>query len=142
MWDIVELGVGLMHNLGGMDGYNPHMLPKLRSEAIMAAAKFAPCTLKLCSYFPGYRCSGPETTVGAHLPVAGKGMSTKVTDLAVAFACGRCHDILDGRDLERYNHLTDRYPSVLPTRCLHAVVETWTMLAMEDVLTIANGEWI
>lgn len=122
--------------------YNPHMLPKLRSEDIMRAASGAPCTLRICSFFPGHKCSGPETTVGAHLPVFGKGVSTKVTDLAVAFACGRCHDILDGRDAERYNYLVDKYPGAMMERCLHGLVETWTLLAMAELIIVPDARWI
>lgn len=127
-------------SLSYRNGFNPHMLPKVRSEAIMDMAEGAPCTLRLCSFFTPYRCSSEATTVGAHMPVFGKGVSTKVTDLAVVFACGRCHDIQSGVDLERYNWLTEKYPSVLPTRIMHAMAETWTFLVLQGVIVIPDAE--
>ena len=48
-------------------------------------------------------CGHRETVVGAHLPSFGRGVSTKVSDLAVAALCGRCHDLLDGRDKRGVN---------------------------------------
>jgi len=124
------------------NGYPPHMLPKVRSNAIMAMANGAPCTLRLCSYFAPYQCSDETTTVGCHMPVAGKGISSKATDLAVVFACSRCHAIQEGADLERYNWLTEKYPSVLPTRIMNALVESWTMMVMQGVIVIPDGEMI
>ena len=122
--------------------YNPHMLPKLRSEAIMQAAKGRNCTLRISSFIPGHKCSPRTTTVGAHLPVFGKGVSTKVTDLAVVFACQNCHDILDGRNVNAYNFLAEKYPSAIPTRCMNALVETLTILMMDGVLNVMDGKII
>lgn len=76
---------------------NPHLLPKIRSEALMQSATMFPaCTLKLGS-FVGIPCAPSSTFVMCHLPTIGKGMSTKVSDLFTACGCATCHDILDGR---------------------------------------------
>ena len=88
---------------------NPHMLPKVRSEALRRSAIDMPCTLKLAG-FAGHPCSGRNTNVMAHLPVHGKGVSTKVSDLHMACGCAVCHDLLDGRNAlgalirEKYPH--------------------------------------
>ena len=65
---------------------------KVRSKAIRQAARGKPCTLRL----PGCM-GGTETTVLAHLPMGGKGVGTKGSDIWAVFACASCHDVLDGR---------------------------------------------
>ena len=98
------------HEEPSMSYYNPHWMTKVRSEHLMKAANGKPCTLRISSFFPGYSCSD-GTTVGCHLPVGGKGTSTKETHLAVAFGCSHCHDILDGRDWKRAEYIVEKYPS-------------------------------
>ena len=76
---------------------NPHMLPKVRSDALRRSATEMPCTLKLAG-FAGHACTGRNTNVMAHLPVHGKGVGTKVSDLHMVCACAMCHDLLDARN--------------------------------------------
>ncbi|MGB1214947.1 MAG: nuclease domain-containing protein [Pikeienuella sp.] len=118
---------------------NPHMLPKVRSEAIMKAACGEECTLRVSSIYPGYTCAGPETTVGTHLPVFGKGISTKCTDSAVAFGCINCHNIIDGPDKKRRDFIQEKYPSALAMRMLNALAETHIRLIQEGVILIPDN---
>ena len=70
------------------------MLPKnkpIESKAIRRSAKGQDCQLR----FPGICNSRPETVVFCHLP--GSAMSLKNDDLAGAYGCSACHDVLDGR---------------------------------------------
>ena len=76
---------------------NPHLLPKVRSDALRRSATEMPCTLKLAG-FAGHACTGRNTNVMAHLPVHGKGVGTKVSDLHMVCACAMCHDLLDARN--------------------------------------------
>lgn len=68
------------------------LLPKVRSDRLMASAHGQPCSLRL----PGVCNHNPATTVGAHLPGIGKGVGTKVSDLHIAYACSACHYAIDG----------------------------------------------
>lgn len=77
--------------------FNPHLLPKIRSEKLTKSAKGQPCSLRL----PMICNRDDETTVLAHLPVIGKGMGTKVSDLFGAFACSSCHDAIDRHTYEK-----------------------------------------
>ena len=74
------------------------LLPKVRSKKLMAAAKGQMCSLRL----PGICNHNPQTTVLAHLPGIGKGISTKVSDLHGAFACSACHDAIDRFGYEKF----------------------------------------
>lgn len=124
---------------------NPHMLPKVRSERIMQAANGQPCSLRIASFVPGYNCSGRDTTIGAHLPVQGKGTSTKVTDLAVAFSCDRCHRILDGasdEDMKRRTYIVERYPTAFMERLLNGLVETHARLVEEGIIEVPDADII
>lgn len=66
--------------------------PKM--TAIRKAARDQECTLRFpcCNY-------DTSTTVLCHsnLLEDGKGMGIKANDLAAAFGCSSCHDVLDGR---------------------------------------------
>lgn len=119
--------------------YNPHMLPKIRSDAIMAAAEGSPCTLRIASFIPGRRCSGNDTTVGTHLPIWGKGTSTKVTDMAVAFGCEACHAIIDGVDREALRYLEEMHGKAVLQRMLHGLTETHALLISADVIQIPDA---
>lgn len=119
--------------------YNPHMLPKVRSDAIMAAAEGAPCTLRIATFIPGRRCSGNETTVACHLPIWGKGTSTKVTDMAVAFGCSECHAIIDGVDREALRFLEEKHGEAILQRMLNALTETHALLISADVIQIPDA---
>lgn len=107
---------------------NPQMLPKVRSERLMQLAGTFPCTLRLASFIPGRKCSHQDTVVGCHLPTIGKGVATKVTDLAVVAGCQACHDILDGRDKAGADYLIAHYPAAAQARMTDALVETHARL--------------
>lgn len=113
---------------------NPHMLPKVRSKVITRAMQGYPCTLRIAS-FAGMQCSSHETTVAAHLPVAGKGMGTKVTDMATVASCQLCHDLLDLRD-PRGMQIAKMYPGAWADRLINALVETQAMLIRDGVIII------
>ena len=64
-------------------------------KKIMDAARGEECTLNIV----GFCKYESETTVAAHLP-DGSGGSNKYTGpLSIAFACGDCHSVIDGRVL-------------------------------------------
>lgn len=120
--------------------YAPHMLPKLRCEALRAACADMPCCARVSSLIPGHRCSASATVVGAHLPVAGKGMGSKVTDLAIVAACDNCHRLIDRVD-PRWKWLADTYPAAFYDRLLNGWMETLTFWLDAGVLTIPDAEW-
>jgi hypothetical protein len=121
---------------------NPALLPKVRSEAIMQAANGQPCSLRIASFIPGRKCAPAATVVGCHLPTIGKGMGTKVTDLAVAFGCQACHDLLDGRDRAGAEYLIQNFPTAVATRLTDALVETHARLVGMGIITVEGGEVI
>jgi len=120
--------------------YRPHLLPKIRSKAIMQAASGSPCTLRIASFYPGGKCSGRTNVVGCHLPVWGKGQSTKVTDLAVAFGCDVCHAILDGVDMKKHNYLMAHYEAAVMQRLLFGLTETHAILAIKGIIEIPDND--
>ena len=101
---------------------NPHLLPKIRSEALRNSAPLMPCGLRIASFI-GLSCSGRETNVMTHLPVHGKGIATKVCDLQMACGCGICHDLLDMRD-PRGAIIREKYPHAFWERLFKAHAET------------------
>jgi hypothetical protein len=121
--------------------YRPHLLPKLRSEALMAQMKHYPCTLRISSIIPGHRCASQDTVVGVHLPVNGKGTSTKVTDFAAVAGCLHCHNLVDHVDV-RIDWIAETYPAVLYLRYLNATMETITLLTRDEVILVPDGEMI
>jgi hypothetical protein len=114
-------------------------LPKVRSGAIMRAMKNYDCTVRVSNFIPGHDCAPQSTVVGAHLPVIGKGVGTKVTDLAVVAACHHCHLLIDGVDA-RANQLVAMYPAAYHMRLLQALVETQAMLVRDLVIEVPDGE--
>jgi hypothetical protein len=114
---------------------NPHLLPKVRSPELMRLVGTFPCTLRIASFIPGRKCSGSDTVVGCHLPTIGKGVATKVTDLAVVAGCLTCHDIIDGRDIAGRAYLMQNYPAAVQARMTDALVETHARLVA------AGYEW-
>lgn len=126
--------------------YRPHLLPKIRSNQIMAAAAGMPCTLRIATFYPGFSCAGPETTVSCHLdnlgPAGGKGTATKPTDMAAVFGCKHCHDIMSGADLERHKFVTLNYEAAVLQRIIHALRETHALLIQQGVIIIPDGEEI
>jgi hypothetical protein len=121
---------------------NPHLLPKIRSEAIMQAMQHFPCALRIASFIPGRKCAPQNTVVGCHLPTIGKGMGTKVTDLAVAAGCQHCHDLLDGRDRAGAEYLIQNMPTAVATRMTDALVETQARLVALGIITVSDGDLV
>ncbi len=117
---------------------NPAMLPKVRSERLRQEIKQMPCALRIAS-FAGLPCSGQDTVVGAHLPVFGKGMSTKVSDLYVVAACHACHDMLDSR---RFTEIRHRYPTAITERMMLAMAETQGRWLLAGLIEIPGAELI
>lgn len=126
--------------------YRPHMLPKVRSNLIMAAAAGMPCTLRIASFYPGFMCAGPETTVTCHPdylgPAGGKGTSTKPTDMMGVFGCKHCHDIMSGADIKRHEFVMLNYEAAVLQRYLHAIRETHALLIQEGVIIIPDAEFV
>lgn len=105
--------------------FNPHMLPKVRSQALLQAVRGMPCALRIASFCPGHACSGMDTVVPCHVDrTIGKGMGTKVSDLFVVAGCLHCHDIFDGRDRARRDFIMANYPTAYVERVLKGLAET------------------
>lgn len=113
-------------------------LPKVRSKAIMKAARGQPCTLRIGTFI-GSPCASEETTVACHLPVGGKGVGTKTSDLEVAFGCSRCHDLLDHRD-HRIDMFEERYAAAYALQLLRAGAETRARLLHMGLIVVPGGE--
>lgn len=123
-------------------GYRPHLLPKVRSSKIMESAEGMPCTLRIASFYPGLKCDGPETTVCAHLPIWGKGMSTKVSDMGAAYGCLTCHNILDQPNSKVACYLEQNYAAAVMQRLLHALTETHAIMIARGIIVIPGAEII
>lgn len=121
---------------------NPHMMTKVRSKKIMASANGEPCSIGLTSMIPGRRCGGANTTVSAHLPVPGKGMSSKVTDIATAHGCHDCHAIIDGVDRAGLKYLMDNYPSAAFQQMLNGLAWTQSKWIDQGLLVVPDGRLI
>lgn len=117
----------------------PLLLPKVRSTALMESARGMPCSLRVAS-FVGLPCSGNHTVVGCHLPVLGRGVATKATDLAVAFGCQTCHDIIDGRNQNAREVILANYPGAYYERLLSALVETQARLVALGIIKVRKGK--
>lgn len=116
-----------------------YLLPKVRSDLIMASASGQPCALRISSFVPGRSCSGENSTVGAHLPVFGKGTSTKVTDMAVVYSCFSCHAILDGQDSSAHKYVMEKYPAAVADRMLQALVETHARMIEDGIIVVPKA---
>lgn len=67
---------------------------KLMGSAARRSAKGKPCSLRLIG------CTGgmlDGTTVLAHVRTTGVGVGRKPHDSMAVYACGNCHDVIDGR---------------------------------------------
>lgn len=117
---------------------NPHNLPKLRSDAMRDACGRYPCSLRISSFIPGHRCADTGTTVGGHMPIFGKGVNTKVTDLGLATVCSNCHDLIDMRD-ERIHWIVKNYPAAFWERVTCGIVETMTRYMLDGHLNVPDG---
>ena len=61
---------------------------------IRKSARDKDCEIRI----PGICNFNPETTVAAHIRVAGLcGVGSKPSDLLTVRACSDCHDVIDGR---------------------------------------------
>lgn len=125
-----------------MKHYNPALLPKVRSDLIMAAARGMPCTLRISTFVPGWKCADDATVVMCHLPSAGKGMGTKSSDLYVAAGCAHCHAIIDGPDRTARDYITEHYPAAYAERMLRGMQETQAMLVQLGLITGPGWEII
>lgn len=115
----------------------PVLLPKVRSADLIEATHGMPCSLRIASFL-GRPCSG--SVMAVHLDFThGKGMGTKVTDLAVVAGCDACHRLLDWRDKAGADALRERYSTALMTQVCRALVETHARLAGLGVITIKGG---
>lgn len=116
---------------------NPALLPKIRSRSLLDAVRDMPCTLRIASFIPGGQCAHQSTVVPCHLDgTIGKGMGTKVTDLAVAAGCHACHAIISGVDRKAVDYLTEKYPAAVMQRMLSGLIETqarWVAMEMIEV---------
>ncbi|WP_227511890.1 nuclease domain-containing protein [Tritonibacter mobilis] len=108
----------------------------------MSTAEAAPCTLRIASFVPGRQCWGRDTTVITHLPVWGKGKSTKCTDMAGAFGCAACHAIIDGPDKAAREYLMKNYGSAIFERMLNGLTETHALLIQRGVIIIPDAQLI
>lgn len=91
-----------------------------------------PCALRISSFVPGHRCAPRDTVVPCHIGKVGKGMGTKVSDLAVAAGCLHCHDLLDGRD-NRVEWILKHYPAAFWEQVLRGLIETqarWVQMGL------------
>lgn len=102
---------------------NPNMLAKVRSDALTESCRDMPCTLRIGTFI-GIPCSGPDTVVGAHLPVFGKGMATKVSDIHIIAGCFSCHNLLDWERDPRGAIIAERYPDAFWNQVFRAYCET------------------
>ena len=123
-----------------MTHYRPHMRPKVRSKKITDSADGKPCTVRVSSFFPGYECSGEDTTVFSHFSGVTKGTSTKVSDLDGGFACFNCHAIVDGVDRKRLEYLMEKFPAALEARLRASVSETLAILIDEGIVVVKGGK--
>lgn len=116
----------------------PHMLPKIRSEALLQAVREMPCTLKLAG-MGGMVCGGRIDP--CHLPVFGKGTGTKVSDLYVVAGCRNCHDLLDGRNPAGIK-ISQLYPGAWGHQLLRALCHTQALLIRRGVIQVTDMEVI
>lgn len=131
-----------------MRDYRPHLLPKIRSEVLMDAiggklpggvrTQPMPCTVRISGMVPGHRCASRETVVGAHTGNLGKGMSTKVSDIAVVAACMHCHNLIDMTD-SRWWWLMDHRCFETMNRIITAQHETLAMLVDLEIITVKGA---
>ena len=120
---------------------NPYMLPKVRSESLRQACQHMPCTLRISSFIPGFRCSGDDTVVGCHIDKAiGKGTGTKVSDLFMAAACLHCHDLIDRRNIPGWAYIVEKYPAAVMERLLKGVAETQSRWVQMGLITGEDWE--
>ena len=94
--------------------------------------------MRIAGLVPGHRCASRETVVGAHTGNLGKGMSTKVSDIAVVAACMNCHALLDMAD-SRWFWLMDHRCFETMKRIITARDETLAMLVDQEIITVKGA---
>ena len=117
---------------------NPHLLPKVRSEALLQAVRFMPCELRL-STFLNIPCAPQNTVVPCHIPTIGKGAGTKVSDLFVAAGCRVCHDLLDRRD-PRIRDIEALYPAAELDQIMRAMCATQSRWIGMGLIKVEGNE--
>lgn len=71
------------------------------------AARGQYCTLRVAGH---KKCSGTNSTVLAHAPCRDKGTGYKSPDWWAAFACFKCHQLIDRKaKLEEWNHMREEW---------------------------------
>jgi hypothetical protein len=114
---------------------NPHLLPKVRSRALLDACADMNCTIRIASFLPGYGCAPQSTVVACHIGNLGKGTGTKVSDMNVAAGCLHCHDLVDRRD-SRMDALLAAYPVAVMERMMLGIAETQAQWVGMGLLTV------
>lgn len=118
--------------------FNPNMLPKIRSKALMQSHRNYECALNLAS-IAGLRCAPQETVVGCHVGNLGKAQGTKTSDLFVASGCHVCHSLLD-RVRPEWEIIYHRYPSASLEQITRAVFVTQSLWVRDGLLVVPDGE--
>lgn len=124
-----------------MNIINPHMLPKVRSDAMRNSCRDYPCALRIGTFI-GIPCSGEDTTVGAHPPIFGKGTSTKVTDLGLICGCHSCHDLLDWERNPQGRVIRERYTEAFWVQVMKAILETQSRWLDDGIIIVPDGRII
>lgn len=114
------------------------MIPKVRCPDYLNLARTSPCTLRLSGILTGRPCASHDTVVAAHLPVAGKGVGTKVSDLAIVFACWRCHDLIDGRINPDPKIAPANWREIMLQAMLTGMAESLTLGAIHEIVHFRN----
>jgi hypothetical protein len=129
--------------------YAPHLLPKIRSDAVLdfiggkvngvKVQPCFPCCARISSFIPGHSCASRETVVGCHTWGFGKGIATKTSDFPCIAGCVHCHDLLDMRD-KRIFWIQEQFPIPLARRLIEAVHETTSLLVSAGLVQIKGAE--
>ena len=90
---------------------------------IRESARGEDCSLRLT------QCASNETTVLAHIG-RNRGMGIKCADYFAVYACGNCHDIIDGRVESQFSKLE------LQAEKLRALEETQGKLIKKGLLNV------
>ena len=95
-----------------------------KQTKLTKSAQGQECQIRL----PGI-CNGDNTTtVLAHLP--GGGMGGKMHELAAAYCCSACHDMVDGRTKRGWNS-----PNELKVWHLEGVIRTQELMLKDGLIT-------
>lgn len=113
---------------------NPALLPKVRSEKLMKAARGQPCSLRL----PGICNHDDSTTVHGHLPGIGKSARSKVSDIHAAHVCFACHAAIDNHAFEKRG-LTS---AIVLDAMLRGLAETQARWVLDGLLIVPGSEVI